>query len=470
MTRDFNKQQRNDSRPPFRNSSSSNNNNRDERTPRPSRPRLNREVVDRAWESGAPQRHADYRPRDNSRQGGQYNRSPRSSQGGPYGNTRNSQGGQQGQHSPRNSYDNTRYDNKPRVNNHDSDYSPRRDRDDRGFQDRRQGNGNYQGPRDTRGNSRDDYRSNRNESSSRFSHDDRRRQDNGRNSYGNDSQHFNRRDDYRERDGGSSGSNSNRRYESRGYSQRPSQGRYQGRDERPYENHNSDRRTSHQPSFENPQAQFEGDYESFNESRAYRQSDERPSRPPRSDERPFRGSPKSPNRPNTRERRETGNQRDERPRERHVTPLPDGRVIKGPRPAQRRNARFWTEVAEETNELVNNVTPTAQSELNDTKPDTTPQGTSETVEVSGVSDVPESAVEVSNNTSENEFHEQEQNTENASTTLTSGDEAIYEATREAIRRRTRAASAVVREKKEKAVRSDATNAKPSRRGFKWPTQ
>ncbi|BCL83484.1 hypothetical protein ccbrp13_59490 [Ktedonobacteria bacterium brp13] len=38
--------------------------------------------------------------------------------------------------------------------------------------------------------------------------------------------------------------------------------------------------------------------------------------------------------------------------DRHVTPLPDGRVIKGSRPEQRKQARFWTDVNSETNQLV----------------------------------------------------------------------------------------------------------------------
>jgi hypothetical protein len=41
--------------------------------------------------------------------------------------------------------------------------------------------------------------------------------------------------------------------------------------------------------------------------------------------------------------------------ERHVTPLPDGRVLKGPRPVQRRNAQFWTDISQDTEELVKQV-------------------------------------------------------------------------------------------------------------------
>src|SRR5579859_7226367 len=70
MTKEFNKQQRNDSRPSFRKPSPGRYG--DERSPRPARPRLNRETVDRAWENGAPQNHADYRgSRNNNNRSGQ---------------------------------------------------------------------------------------------------------------------------------------------------------------------------------------------------------------------------------------------------------------------------------------------------------------------------------------------------------------------------------------------------------------
>src|SRR5205823_9616036 len=69
MTRDFSKQRRDDERPSSRNSSSGRYG--EERSPRPARPRLNREAVDRAWENGAPQNHADYRGGRNSNRHGQ---------------------------------------------------------------------------------------------------------------------------------------------------------------------------------------------------------------------------------------------------------------------------------------------------------------------------------------------------------------------------------------------------------------
>ncbi|MEO7019041.1 MAG: hypothetical protein ABI234_02700 [Ktedonobacteraceae bacterium] len=47
--------------------------------------------------------------------------------------------------------------------------------------------------------------------------------------------------------------------------------------------------------------------------------------------------------------------------EKHVTPLADGRVIKGSRPSQRKQARFWNGVAEETSNLLANTPPTLET-------------------------------------------------------------------------------------------------------------
>src|SRR5690242_9417083 len=62
MTREFNQNQRYDSRPSYR-GSSPNNRYGAEQPSGPTRPRLNRAMVDRAWENGAPHRHADYKTR-----------------------------------------------------------------------------------------------------------------------------------------------------------------------------------------------------------------------------------------------------------------------------------------------------------------------------------------------------------------------------------------------------------------------
>lgn len=61
MTRDFSNRRRDDMRPAPRNMSSGR--YREEQPSRPMRPRLSRDTVDRAWENGANRRYADYRSR-----------------------------------------------------------------------------------------------------------------------------------------------------------------------------------------------------------------------------------------------------------------------------------------------------------------------------------------------------------------------------------------------------------------------
>jgi hypothetical protein len=93
MTRDFSKHERDDERPYSRNSSSGSQG--EERSPRPARPRLNRDTVDKAWENGARQNHSDYRARDT--RGGQPPRGnwQRPQQSGPSSayNSRNNNSG-----------------------------------------------------------------------------------------------------------------------------------------------------------------------------------------------------------------------------------------------------------------------------------------------------------------------------------------------------------------------------------------
>ena len=77
--------------------------------------------------------------------------------------------------------------------------------------------------------------------------------------------------------------------------------------------------------------QFEGDYEQFDAQETPKRSD------------PVeRGS-------NHRHARNDDNS------ERHVTKLDDGRVLKGSRPAQRKNAQFWTEINDDTSKLVEQI-------------------------------------------------------------------------------------------------------------------
>src|SRR5436305_7704893 len=100
MATDYDNQPREDTRSCPRNQSP--NRAGDERSPRPPRPRLSRETVDRAWESGAPTQHADYRtrssngqpPRNSWRNNQQSEHSPAQNGRRPYGPHGNNQGNQ----------------------------------------------------------------------------------------------------------------------------------------------------------------------------------------------------------------------------------------------------------------------------------------------------------------------------------------------------------------------------------------
>ncbi len=158
----------------------------------------------------------------------------------------------------------------------------------------------------------DDQRSNSYRERNQYERSDSRRTGRG-NDYDND-RSYNRREQgyadrparHPEREAGSSNFN--------GRGQRPYTGGAR------YETHTPQRNNYRQ----NEREQFAGDYERFNS---------------------FEGPA---------ERRQGGARRFERrqPEEKHVTRLPDGRVLKGPRPAQRKNAQFWSEIAEDTDAIV----------------------------------------------------------------------------------------------------------------------
>jgi hypothetical protein len=111
--------------------------------------------------------------------------------------------------------------------------------------------------------------------------------------------------------------------------------------------------------------------------------------------------------------------------ERHVTALPDGRVLKGPRPVQRRNAQFWADVSQDTEELVKQV---------------------QTPEVT--------AQEVSD----------EQTQASVLPTQPDTETPHVVAPRSAVAKRAARAA-----RKDKTERPIASGPKPSQRGFKWPT-
>jgi hypothetical protein len=146
-----------------------------------------------------------------------------------------------------------------------------------------------------------------------------------------------------------------RREDGQGYASRPSRygerenrsSHYSERGQRPY--HNGPQHETRTPRRNNyrqhEHGQFEGDYERFHS---------------------FEDHP---------DRRQAGTRRFERrqPEERHVTRLPDGRVLKGPRPAQRKNARFWSEIAEDTDTLVPQAHEDEQAEQGKQKPAASPR-------------------------------------------------------------------------------------------------
>ncbi len=105
-----------------------------------------------------------------------------------------------------------------------------------------------------------------------------------------------------------------------------------------------------------------------------------------------------------------------------MTRLPDGRVLKGPRPVQRRNARFWTDITDETQTLLQ---PAETKQVN--------------------------------------THKQAQ----------SGASAKTGTPKTSHKSRTHKASTITREKKSRGkqavTKPRSTGPKPSQRGFQWPT-
>ena len=361
MTRDFSKQRRDDERPSSRNSSSGRYG--EERSPRPARPRLNRASVDRAWENGAPQNHADYRgsrnnrhgqpPRDNRRRDAQFDQpSAQYSRNRPnsptnYGsrNTNRPYGNRQG--NQRHSEDAPYGNSNPRY--HSTDYSVRNSGTSH-FNDRR----------------REDY-SDR-PGSPRPSHDNPRYRD-----YGNQyhDRNENRRYGYQERDRDDRNrsprnvdrdNRSPRNFDrgNRPYPSRSTRGpdtqnpRWQSRP--PIQRGNSYSKPRQDYPRHRPQEeQFEGDYERFDPSARLDASVGRDSSPPPPIDRPR--APQHPSRTG-RYQDHSSDGRDQaanEPPDRPMTRLPDGRVLKGPRPVQRRNAQFWNEIADETEALVDSV-------------------------------------------------------------------------------------------------------------------
>lgn len=486
MARDFNKQRRDASNSSFRNSSP--NRNRDEQ--RSPRPRLNRQTVDRAWESGAQQQHADYRPRTG---GGQFRTQGQRNSNGRTNNAPNrqdysSQNGRSGSR-PNNSYNRS-------YNNRDDNFRDNRSsnyQDDRSRRDNRNTSRSFDRPYGAN----NDYRSTR----SSYEQDGRDfggpRSGNRHNSFeqpnhrgSSDRQHFqnhdnsrrnvadndrprwqNRTDEQRNSNRGGSERNFNRRYSD---ASERFQGDYEQFDERsPRPARSVDKeyegRTS-RPHRANERSFADRDTRKTRSSRdeRFEDRDNRDTRPARPTERPFSGTRHAQDKPE----RRFNEQKNEAQPEKHVTRLPDGRVMKGSRSDQRKKAQFWTGVSSDRDELVNRVheaniddelvnrvqesdIPIQEEQVNES-PQTLDEGPVElspamTGEVSPVSDAQEPAIS-------NEQPDEVVSIETPTQEETSGTTPP--------KRRTRAASAsaVTRAKKPRS-----TGPKPSQRGFKWPT-
>ncbi len=327
MTRDFNKQRRENERPYSRSSSSGRYG--EKRSPRNARPRLNREMVDRAWENGARQNHADYRTRgDNTSQPPRDNR--RRSQFSDQSSAQNSRNNRKpyGSHQ-----DNYRHSERPSHSKH----GPRARSVESGMR-------NFNEQR---------YIENEHRAGSRSGDSENTR-------YSGTRSQFNEREQYsgsqrRDRD---RGPRQPRSYE-RDQRQLRDRDRDSDSDSRKSRSYDRDKRSSRngpQPNTQNPRWQsrpprrrdnfqrrsqefarrgsegelFEGDYEHFDATN---------------------GSP-----PLASQTEDSANA-PQQTEERHVTRLPDGRVLKGPLSEQRRNGEFWTDIAHETAELVQPVEP-----------------------------------------------------------------------------------------------------------------
>ncbi len=395
MTREFNKQWRDDSRPSFRNKSS----NRDEeRFSRTNRPRLSREAVDRGWESGAQQRHADYRSRSN------HGHMPRNNRRSEHPSTHYDR-----DHGPynrrREDYQDTfRHDDRPHKSH---DARPRTSGETRrnfaephgerrGYADRQDNRSGFRHRAPSQGHNGQPYRQ---RYDNRRYNDERERPDRDFRSERRDGS-FRKRGDDRSRRGPDT---QNPRWQSR--PQTFSKRSFNERAREPF------------------QAQFEGDYEWFDDHDAY--------------DSPSRGN----GRPYAHDGRDNSTRRDRyapKAEERHVTRLPDGRVIKGSRPQQRKEARFWTDISENTEALLQRAQPSADEDREQELPN----------EVGNIISI-ETVQEAPRRQTRREARPASAKTDKRATSASA--------------RRRKAASS------SKDIPAATKGPRPSQRGFKWPT-
>jgi hypothetical protein len=405
MTREFNNYQRYDSRPPYR-SSTSNHRYGAIQPSQPAKPRVNRAMVDRAWVNGAPHRHADYKTRQSHEAGAHERQQPQK-----FGHHR-----QQSEYSlhNRSPYERETRNNDQRFSHHSSRPQYANTFSNRYPGQRQHPNQDVHTFTDQRGKGPEDntYQ--------------------GRNNHPN----FNRRRYNQETE--QLDRQTNKTY---AYRTNPSDHRHNGEQQRPrdYQTHPynrderynqrdrfSDRREHNhsrpsfpptppaRPSWERNRTeryerrdieQFKGDYEQFNHSSINQL--EHPKKHDRRQHTP-----------------QTHAHQTAPPIEHHVTRLPDGRVMKGPRPAQRKNAQFWTEIANDADELVKHAQqPTQQTEATQECAQTTPLPT----------------------------------------------ESHLPTARPTSSRAKTAQRAAARARKEKTNKPASNGPRPSQRGFKWPT-
>ncbi len=423
MTRNYNNQRRDGSRPSSRSYSTNRpGEGRSQYTPRADRPRPNRERLDQAWESGAAPKHADYRSRTPQRQSSQQNwrnsqsseRSSNHNNSRPFGNRQdNAQRFNRSSRSNTGNYGPHSRPSDPERRTHDD----RRDGGQRGYAGSPHKKGTHANLRDNRDNEQRSDRSNTGNYGShspssdpqRRTHDDQR--NGGQRGYAGsphkkgthanfrDNRDNEQRSEYRDR-------SPKRDSSQRGSERFDRQSREFQRGERFSRNDKQNRRSS-QPDTRNPRWQSQQAAHRHNSFR--RRSPNADERTPY-EEAQFEGD------------YERFNDSDTQPEERHVTHLPDGRVLKGPRPVQRRNARFWTDITDETQTLLQPV---------------------ETKRVN--------------------THKQAQ----------TGASAKTGTPKSSPKSRTHKASAVTREKKSRGkqavTKPRSTGPKPSQRGFQWPT-
>lgn len=317
------------------------------RPSRPARPRLNRDMVDRAWENGARQNHADYRtrseskthsPRDNRRSDQKADR--HSTQTGS--NSRKPYGNRQDNYRPG--------ERTPRSNN---GYRPRSfETGARTFEDQHSNQYEHRGY-----SSRSYQEGSRPENSRNPQRPHSRTQYQGQNQYRGPQQRELNRDT-------SSPRNYDRdQRQARGYDHNARPPRSNDRDKRSsYNTSRADTRNTHWqsrperrqdmysnrsselPRYEEEQELFEGDYEQFgrnNSTRPYAQASHQTE-------------------------------------ERKVTRLPDGRVLKGTQGDQHKKAQFWGEIAQESDELVKQVESSHAQDAATKHPAGAPTGTSAT--------------------------------------------------------------------------------------------